>query len=94
MAAILDARKYQWKELEPFNQLNSARAAFTDFGANEELKQHPDILKRHGFSINDVALVSTWFFVDARIAGPNLLRSMLSGLGFCRPVQILGRMRG
>ena len=81
MAAIFDARKYQRKELEPFNQLNSARAAFTDFGANEELKQHPDILERHGFSINDVELVSTWFFVDTSIAGPNLLRSMLSELG-------------
>ncbi len=81
ISAIFDAGNYQGKEWEPFNQLNPARAAFTDFGAGEELKQHPDILKRHGFSVNDVDLVSTWFFVDTRIADPKLLRSMLGELG-------------
>lgn len=81
VAVAFDARSYKGGEWTTFNQLNPARAAFTDFGVGEELKKHPDILKRHGFSANDVDLVSAWFFVDPSIANPRLLRSMLDELG-------------
>lgn len=80
-AAFIDHQAYQGPEWRSFNELNPARAPFTDFGAGERLKQRPDILERHGYSANDVDLVRQWFFVDPRIANPRVLTEMSAELG-------------
>lgn len=81
VTAILDRQAYQGDEWQAFNDLNTVRASFTDFGAGKLLKQHQDILERHGYSINDLELISNWFFVDPHIANPQALRAMLTELG-------------
>ena len=82
VSVVIDYQAYQGDEWKAFNELNLARAAFTDFGAGNYLKQHPDILQQHGYSNNDIDLISNWFFVDPHIANPEALRSMLAELGF------------
>lgn len=82
VSATIDHQAYQGDEWKAFNELNLARAAFTDFGAGTYLKQHPDILQRYNYSNNDVDLIANWFFVDSKIANPQTLRNMLTELGF------------
>jgi hypothetical protein len=81
ISAIIDHQVYQGPEWKTFNELNPARAPFTDFGAGLYLKQRPDIRDSHGYSHNDIDLISKWFFVDSNIADPGKLNAMLKELG-------------
>lgn len=80
-ASAFDYWSYSGSEWQHFREFNSARIPFTDFGADEHLKQHPEILVRHGYSQNDIELVKRWFFVDPQIADQNSLNVMLAELG-------------
>lgn len=80
-SAIVDHIAYQGDEWKPFIDFNPSRAAITDFGAGEHLKQRPDILERHGYSSNDIDLLTQWFFVDLNISNPQSLREMLTEQG-------------
>ena len=77
VSTIIDHQAYQGDEWKAFNDLNSARAPFTDFGVGEHLKDRQDILDLYGFSANDIDLIKTWFFVDPKIADPKTLRNIL-----------------
>lgn len=81
ISAVIDHQAYLGSEWKSYNELNPVRAPFTDFGAGSYLKQRPDILERHGYSANDIDLISGWFFVDPNIANPGKLRAMLDELG-------------
>lgn len=81
ISAIIDNRAYRGEEWKSFNELNPVRAALTDHGAGNIIKQRSDILESHGFSSNDIDLISQWFFADSNIANPAALGSMLSELG-------------
>lgn len=78
---VVDRLAYQGEDWQKFSALNPARAPFTDFGAGPLLKVQPEIISRHGYSNNDINLISSWFFVDPKIADPTALNAMLSELG-------------
>jgi hypothetical protein len=80
-SAFVDYQAYKAPEWRDFNALNHVRALLTDFGAAEPLKERPDVLAKHGFSQNDLALVRYWFFVDPNLANPPVLEAMLSEAG-------------
>ncbi|WP_312703796.1 hypothetical protein [Stutzerimonas nitrititolerans] len=80
-AALVDYQAYQGDDWRAFNALNPARAPITDFGADAELKKHPEILARHGYTANDIDWIRSWFFVDSKIADPTSLNAMLIELG-------------
>ncbi|WP_369977138.1 hypothetical protein [Xanthomonas bundabergensis] len=80
-AALLDRQAYATPAWKDFNDLNLVRAAFTDFGAGDYLNTRPDILARHGYTTNDIDLLSRWFFADPRIADPTALKAMLAEAG-------------
>lgn len=80
-AGVIDRQAYQGEEWRKFNELNSPRAAFTDYSASIRLRERPDIRERHGYSQNDIDLISSWFFVDRNIANPSKLQAMLDELG-------------
>lgn len=77
LAALIDQKAYQGSDWNAFNELNHTRALFTDFGAGGLLKQRADILENRHFSVNDIDLISNWFFVDPTIADPANLNAML-----------------
>lgn len=85
IAAIVDHQVYQGKQWNAFNELNPVRARITDFGADNNLKSHPEVLRRYDYSTNDIDLIRTWFFVDPGIANPVALTSMLDEI---RPLPI------
>ena len=81
ISAVIDHRAYQGPEWTTFKELDSARTPYTDFRADARLKQRPDILDRHQYSINDVDLIGNWFYVDQGLANPTTLKAMLNELG-------------
>lgn len=81
IAGLIDLRSYASAEWQPFLELNSPRAQFTDFHAAQHLLDRPELLVRQGFSFNDVDLIANWFFVDPRIADPVRLKALLAELG-------------
>jgi hypothetical protein len=81
VSAAIDHKAYQGQQWKAFNELNPVRTPFTDFGADEHLKNRPDILGRYGFSTNDIDLIREWFFADPEIVNPPTLRVMLAELG-------------
>ncbi|NOU00423.1 MAG: hypothetical protein HOO95_02445 [Gallionella sp.] len=79
-ASVLDHWSYSTPEWQHFKEFNSVRLPFTDYGAGEHIKQHPEILARHGYSLNDVDLISHWFFVDTQMFDTKPLNAMLAEL--------------
>jgi hypothetical protein len=79
--AFVDYQAYKTPEWHDFNALNHVRALLTDFGAAEPIKERPEVLAKHGFSQNDLALVSHWFFVDPNLANPPALEAMVAEAG-------------
>jgi hypothetical protein len=80
-SSILNHLAYRGAEWTEFNRLNAVRIPYNDFGAAEHLKRRPDILRRYGYTANDVDLVTDWYFEDPKIADPEKLQSMLRDLG-------------
>ncbi|MHC8349693.1 hypothetical protein ACYZT7_09990 [Pseudomonas sp. RT4P38] len=81
-SSIIDRQAYQGESWKAFNDFNLVRAKFTDFGAGATLKLRTDVLEQNYYSVNDVDLVSNWFFADPNIANAKVLESMLSQIGF------------
>jgi MFS family permease len=82
-AAAIDRWSYSGPEWQPYQNMNPNQAPLTDFlnyGAGNHLKQHPEILIRHHYSLNDVDLISDSFFVDPQIADPKSMKDMLAEL--------------
>jgi hypothetical protein len=80
-AAIFDRYSYTGDEWRHFQEINSARAPYTDFGAGDQIKKHHEIMDRHNYSANDIDLITSFFFIDPKIADPLSLKAMLSELG-------------
>jgi hypothetical protein len=81
VSAIIDHQAYQGDAWKSYNELNSPRAAFTDYDAGRILRSRLDILERHGYTVNDIDLIDHWFFDDPRIANPQALKAMLTEMG-------------
>jgi hypothetical protein len=84
--AIVDYQAYKTPEWRDYNALNHVRGLITDFGAADPIRARPEVLAKHGFSLNDITLVEHWFFVDPKVANPAVLEAMVSEAG-ASPVQ-------
>jgi hypothetical protein len=80
-AQWFDRMSRETPEWQNFNALNLQRAAFTDFGARRAALLHPQLMRAQGFSVNDIELVSNWFFVDPKVSTPSRLHVLLASLG-------------
>jgi hypothetical protein len=81
-AHIYNNYAYQTEEWRSYNELNLARAAYTDFNAGKIVKARPEVLAKFDYSDNDIDLISKWFFFDKEIASPPALLAMLSESGY------------
>lgn len=80
-SAVVDHQAYRTPAWRDFNALNPVRALLTDFRAADPIRARPDLLTKHGLSLNDIALVEGWFFVDPKVANPPVLQAMISEAG-------------
>lgn len=84
VSTLLDKLAYDGQDWLAFHDLNLVRAAFTDFGIGEVIKKRPDVLSSANYSVNDIDLISRFFFVDGNIASPSALQQMISNVGGLR----------
>jgi hypothetical protein len=80
VATILDTMYYQGIEWKAFNDLNLTRAVFSDFRPAKFFYEKPELLARHGFTMNDIYLLEEWFYVDPHIADAKRLQGLLGVL--------------
>lgn len=82
LAFYFDMAAYQGSEWFAYSELNSVRAAFTDFGALSHVIKSPDLIRNSLLTENDLALVQNWFFVDPAVANPKELGLLLERSDF------------
>lgn len=81
IAAFIDHQAYQGKDWVLFNETIQQISPIVDFGAGALLRQNSDMLQRYGYTVNDIDLLSNWFFVDLNILDSRALKAMLAELG-------------
>ncbi|MFC5758735.1 hypothetical protein [Rhizobium sp. GCM10022189] len=82
VSSVMDYMSYQTPQWQTFNEVNFARAPYTDFGAGLMLRDRPDIYKAYGFSSNDATLITGWgLYAVPTLANPIILTEMLRKLG-------------
>lgn len=77
-SAAIDHAAYRGKEWKAHTELDSARPSYS---VSQQLRQDPDLLARHGYSVNDIDLLNRYFLVDSGVANPETLRAMQAELG-------------
>lgn len=75
-AYLANGSLQQGERWQFFREFNWARTPLTDFTLGERLQQNPALLEKHGYSPNDMALLSKWFFADRALADPQRLRQL------------------
>lgn len=80
MSAIMDYQVYQEAQWDNYRSTAPVRAMI-DFGKLELLGDHPDLMERYGYSVNDINLLKKWFVVDPHILQVETLQNMLNELG-------------
>lgn len=80
-AAILDHWAYSGPEWKTCKALHKAIPSISDSGGAQYIKQRPDILARHGYSLNDMELIDSKFYMDPALADPKILTAMSAELG-------------
>jgi len=71
--SLFDHFAYRGAAWTEFNRFNAVRGPYNDYGAAEHLERNPEILRRYGYTVNDVDLIADWFFEDPKIADPDKL---------------------
>lgn len=91
-ALLIDDAAYQGSEWQAFNALNPVRVLFTDYGIEAHFAAKPDSLSRYGLSINDLRLLSKFYFLDPQLSDPRVLRALLHELpGLFDPLTAIDR---
>ncbi len=78
--SLLHAQAYDAPEWRRHGELSFLVKAFADYGALSHFAAHPELAQRHGFSLNDLALFTRFFYVDPAIADPERLGALLGEL--------------
>jgi hypothetical protein len=81
LAAAADRWSYAGPEWQRYFEIKQPVTAVAAWGYGASLKQHPEILARHGYSQNDMDLIGNAFWADPRISDPKSLNAMLTELG-------------
>lgn len=83
-ALVVDNLSYSGPEWAHFFEVLKTLSSILAWGNGEDLKQHPEILARYGYSKNDIELIQQSFWVDPQISNPQALNAMLLELDSAR----------
>ncbi|MCX5495675.1 hypothetical protein OSH11_13245 [Kaistia dalseonensis] len=75
---------YESPEWHAYNAMNLLRFWFTDFRLDLALDKNPSALASAGWSANDLAMISHWWFFDPDVYSPDKVRSVVQQLGATR----------
>ena len=76
----LDYFSFASGEWSAYAQDYALRTGFTDFKFSVYFRTHPALLKGSGFSVNDMRLISDWFYLDTQVFSPQKLETLLASL--------------
>jgi hypothetical protein len=79
-ATVLDFQHYTGPEWASFRALDPLRVSLTDYSFAEYILKHPSQIHAHGFSKNDIQLISSWFYIDPKVADPARLQALIASL--------------
>ena len=78
--SLYDQHSKSGENWNAFNSLNRQRILITDFGYGRLLTEHPELLKKYGYTVNDILLLRSFFLVDPTIADSVKLSELLDSL--------------
>jgi hypothetical protein len=81
LSSFINYQSYQTPDWIEFKETAKVLGPLVDFGGSVLLSQHPQIYEKYSYSLNDLNLIGSWFFVDPQIIQTKTLQSMLSLLG-------------
>jgi len=81
LSSFINYQAYQGPDWIEFKETGKVLGQLVDFGGSVLLSQHPEIYEKYSYSLNDLNLIGSWFFVDPKIIQTKTLQSMLSILG-------------
>lgn len=79
-AMAVNHLSYSGPEWKRYFEVKKALTSIAAWGYGEDLKQHPEILTRHGYTKNDIELIENAFWVDPQISDPEPLSAMMAQL--------------
>lgn len=79
-ATLLDRQHYATDDWAAYIAMDPWRTQLTDFNFSQQILKHPEQMRTHGFSANDIQLISSWFYVDPEVAEPERLQALFSDL--------------
>lgn len=77
---LLDYFTFSHGEWLAYAQDYALRTGFTDFKLSTYFRAHPATLRDSGFSVNDMRLISDWFYLDTQVFSPVKLEALLASL--------------
>ena len=80
-SSFVNYQAYQTPDWIEFKETAKVLGQLVDYGGSRLLSQHPEIYEKYSYSLNDLNLIGSWFFVDPQIIQTKTLQSMLSILG-------------
>ena len=89
---LLDTHYRSGSEWQRFDQMNSLRRPFTDYGLGPYFENQKKRAERAGLSRNDLSLLDDWFFLDDRVYNDDSLGTLLRNLTWSERLQFNLRM--
>jgi len=77
---LLDYFSFSSGDWALYAQDYGLRTGFTDFKFSVYFREHPAELRGSGFSVNDMRLISDWFYLDTQVFSPERLEHLLASL--------------
>lgn len=75
----LDA--YGSRQWNAHNSAQTVMPQIYDHGGGAAIRRHPEVMRRHGYSENDILLLENWVCVDPRLVNPEKISAMLDEVG-------------
>ncbi|QWU98923.1 hypothetical protein [Francisella salimarina] len=76
-AKYFDSLHYSMVSFDKFNGLKKYLSILIDYGGASYLIQHPELLKSHGYSVNDMSLIRAFVFIDPYVVNQSRLHDLL-----------------
>ncbi|MCL1825329.1 MAG: hypothetical protein FWG26_05205 [Betaproteobacteria bacterium] len=86
--SVTDYRVKNSPELKEFTQFHYKMAAATDFGYTHKLIESPEILEKYGYTINDIRLMDSYFYVTDKYTDTTSIDKMINEVGFSEKLDV------
>jgi len=90
---VADHNSYDQPEWKTYQTLLPSLLPLIAYDAAPNLVARPQLLKKHGFSENDIKLLERWLWFDPEIASAERINALTNELGSATTLPLLGKQR-